>query len=264
MAKIATAIENYLVASNLREESQLKERKFYVSDMGKCLRMRWLKRKGVSTELTPYVYWIFAMGNMIHDYGYKALEAQGLLLQTEETIGTEHWSGRFDGKVKLEKPTIFDFKSAGQYAIKKAIAGADNEENISQILTYVMIYGKDHKDIGDSGVIVYMNKEPNDLVPIVAFDREYHLTNTRAKVLQDEMDKMVDFWITDTIPPCTCPAWMKNYNSYLPFCLMAEKDILKHTKLINNGYKIISTKQSIIHIGIDSKGVNKREEVFHL
>jgi hypothetical protein len=223
-----------------------------------------LKRKGVSTELTPYVYWIFAMGDMIHNFGYKALEAQGLLLQTEETLSNEHWVGRFDGKVKLDKPTIFDFKSAGQYAIKKAIGGGENEENIAQILTYVLLYRKDHKDISDSGILVYMNKEPNDQVPVVAFDREYHLTNTRAKVLQDEMDLMVGFWLEDKIPPCTCPGWMKNYNSYLPFCSMVEKDIRKQLTWIKNGKRVISTKQSIIHVGVDDKGVDKREEVFHL
>lgn len=261
--KIATAIENYLVASNLREESQLKERKFYVSDMGKCQRTRWLKRKGISTQLTPYVYWIFAMGNMIHDYGYKALEAQGILLQTEEAIETEHWSGRYDGKIKTDTlPTPFDFKSAGQYAIKKAMAGAENEENIAQVLTYVMLLLDKGEKITESGILAYMNKEPNDLIPVVAFDREYHLTNTRRKALKEEMDKMIDFWVADKIPPCTCPSWMRNYNSYLPFCLMAEKEIKKYLTLLKNGTMVISSKQSVFtHPVGESKS---KKEVFHL
>ncbi len=260
--KIADAINAYLVASNLREEST-KPKKFYISDMGKCQRTRWLKRKGVSTELTPYVYWIFAMGNMIHDFGYKALEAQSLLLSTEETIEEEHWVGRYDGTVTpKELPRLFDFKSTGQYAIKKAMAGADNEENISQILTYVMQKLKMKAKISESGVLVYMNKEPNDLIPVVAYEREYHLTSTRAKLLQDEMDKMVDYWVSDKIPPCTCPGWMRNYNSFLPFCLMEEKNIKKYLPLLGHGTKVISTKQSVLTQIIGDE--KSRKEVFHL
>lgn len=266
--KISSAIEKYLIASNLREEST-KEKKFYISDMGKCQRMRWLKRKGIKTELTTYVYWIFAMGNMIHDFGYKALEAQGLLLATEETMETDHFVGRFDGKVKTDsdKRAIFDFKSAGGYAFKKAINGADNEENISQILTYVMLQLKLKTDplLSDSGIIVYLNKEPGDAIPKISHDMEYHLTSMREKSLNAEMDVMTDYWLKDKIPACTCPGWMRNYNSYLPFCLMSEKDIRKYLLVMRaEGKKVISTKQSIITVGINRDGSDKREEVFHL
>lgn len=265
--KISESIEKYLIASNIREESS-KPKKFYVSDMGKCQRIRFLKRKGIKTEMTTYVYWIFAMGNMIHDFGYKALEAQGLLLASEETLEIEHFVGRFDGKVKNDLGTrsVFDFKSAGKFAIKKAMAGADNDENIAQILTYVMLGRKTDKELSDSGIIVYINKEPGDLIPQIAFDREYHLTSIREKQLTTEMDIMINFWLENKIPPCTCPGWMKNYNSYLPFCLMTGKDIEKYLKKINNSknQKIISTKQSIIEITVDSDGKEEREEVFHL
>jgi hypothetical protein len=264
--KISDSIQAYLTAKNLREQS-FKERKFYVSDMGKCQRTRFLKRKGFSTELTPFVYWIFEMGNMIHDFGYKALEAQGLLLSTEESVGTDHFSGRYDGTVNNSegKPAIFDFKSSGGYAFKKAMAGADNEENISQILTYVLIKRKIDKKLSDSGILVYINKEPKDDIPKIAHDMEYHLTSMREKSLQKEMDTMVEFWLTDKIPPCTCPSWMKAYNSFLPFCSMEEKDIKKYLLMLKGeGKRIISTKNSIIAIGIDKDGKDKREEVFHL
>jgi hypothetical protein len=255
---IAQALESYLVSSNLREEST-KAKKFYVSDMGKCQRMRYLKRKGIETELQPFVYWTFAMGNMIHDWGYKALESKGLLLAAEEYIDIgEHWSGRFDGKIKTDaKPALFDFKSAGKFKFKRVIGGEDDEITIAQILTYVLFYKKEHKDISDSGYVVYLNKEPNDEVPQIAFEKEYFLTEWRAKKILEEQDQMVNFWIKNKIPPCTCEGWQKGprYNSFYPLCQSTEAQIKKYLELLQNGKKLITTKSSLITIDANKKRV---------
>jgi hypothetical protein len=261
--RVSDAIEQYLVAKNLREESS-KPKKFYISDMGKCMRIRYLKRKGIASELSPFVYWIFEMGNMIHDFGYKALEAQSLLLATEEPFETEHFSGRYDGKVRDIKPTLFDFKSAGEYAMKKAIAGGDSEENIAQILTTVMLKKDAGEEVADSGLLIYMNKEPKDQMPKIAFTREYVLTNVREKALRNEMDTLVNYWVDDKIPPCTCPAWMKPYNSYLPFCSMTEKDVKKYLNLMKNGQKLVSTKTKIFGISKNELEEDVRKELAHL
>lgn len=261
---ISKAIEGYLIASNEKEEST-KARKYYISDMGKCHRMRFLKRKGIRTSLEPYVYWIFAIGDMFHEFGYKALEAQSLLLQTEQALeADEHWSGRYDGLVKNElgTPSVFDFKSSGGYAMKKAIAGADNEENIEQILTYILFERKRIPNLSNTGILVYMNKEPNDVVPLPAFDREYHLTNTREKKITEQMQRLVNYWVDDTIPDCTCPAWMKNYNSFLPFCQMDEKNIRKYLALLDDKTIVISTKKAIFTEVIGDKA--SRTEITHL
>lgn len=250
--KIANAIESYLIASNIREKSEhspVYSKKFYISDMGKCMRIRYVKRKGIETEFSTFVYWIFAMGDMIHEFGYKALEAQGLLLATEESMHTDHFTGRFDGLLKGDdKPVLFDFKSTGAYAMKKAMAGADNDENIMQILTYVYLWKKDHPEISDSGIIVYINKEIGDKMPTVAFDREYHLTSMREKQIETEINTLTDYWVNEKIPPCTCPAWMRDYNSYLPFCQMTEKNIVKYLAMLGIGKQIISTKTGVFSL----------------
>jgi len=243
--QIATALEKYLVSSNTHEPSS-KERRFYLSDMGKCPRVRWLKRHGVDTEFEPFVNWIFKMGDLIHDFGYKALESQGLLISAEETVETEHFVGRYDGMIKGAdgKKKLFDFKSAGSYKMKKILAGEDDEENISQILSYVMFEKeKGDKDLSDTGSIIYINKEPNDQVPIVFFEKEYHLTDWRAKQIKEEMDKMIKYWEDDEIPRCSCPSWMKPYNSYQPLCQANDKDIRKYLSMVEEGKKLVSTKK---------------------
>ena len=261
--KIAEAIENYLVASRIREETPGKERKFYVSDMGKCMRVRFLKRKGIDTEFANFVYWTFWLGDMIHDFGYKALEAQNLLLATEEylTIG-KHFTGRFDGKVKGEKdvPTIFDFKSANPWKIKKLEAGGDDgEDDAMQVLTYVMAYKKDNTDISDDGIVVYINKEPSEKVTTtLVVTKTFHLNLWKNKIDED-MAKMIKYWEKDILPPCTCPGWMKPYNSFQPFCQMIDKDVIKYLKLLDKDQKVISTKESVFVVA-----GNKKEKVISI
>jgi hypothetical protein len=244
---IVGALEEYLRLGDLREPSN-KEKKFYVSDMGKCLRVRFLKRKGIGTEMDPYVNWILRMGSLLHDFGYKALEAQGVLIEAEDSIETEHFSGRSDGKVRNQldqKKSIFDFKSVGKWKMQKIMKGEEDEDGIAQLLDYIMLCQEAGQDISDTGLMVYLNKEPSDDVPIPFFQREYHLTNWRRKQLHEEMDKIIDFWKKDRLPPCTCPGWMKSYNSYQPFC-QADGDIVKKIlKDLDNGKKLISTKKVV-------------------
>jgi hypothetical protein len=254
--KIAQALESYLVASNVREPST-KERKFYLSDMGKCMRVRWLKRKGVETELEPYVNWIFKMGDLVHSFGYKALESQGLLLEAEDYVSTEHFIGRYDGIIKnLEdkKKSVFDFKSVNPYKMKKYIAGEDDEENIEQVLSYTMLLKEKRKDISETAYMLYINKEPSDAVtPVVFFQKEYHLTTWRIKQLKEEMDTLINLWDKDKIPPCSCPGWMKNYNSFQPLCQATEADIKKVLNVLDKGKKIVSTKKAVYLINNDIK-----------
>lgn len=254
--KISNAIESYLNASNIREAST-KEKKFYISDMGKCMRIRYLKRKGIETEFSPYVNWIFKMGDLIHDFGYKALESQGLLLEAEDYVENDHFIGRFDGIVKSEAgKSVMDFKSAGQYKMKKVVEGEDDEENIAQLLTYTMFLREKRKDISDTAYCIYINKEPNDKLPIVFFEKEYHLTKWREDQIREEMKTLVNYWEKDKIPPCSCPSWMKNYNSFQPFCGATDAKVKEVLEYLKAGNKLLSTKEAVYLLNGE-----KREEV---
>lgn len=245
--KISNAIESYLNASNVHEPST-KEKKFYISDMGKCDRIRFLKRKGIGTEFTPYVNWIFKMGDLIHDFGYKALESQGLLLEAEDYVENDHFIGRFDGIVKSDAgKSVMDFKSANPYKLKKLIEGEEDEFNIAQLLTYVKFLKMKRTDISDTAYCVYINKEPSDQIPVVFFEKEYHLTKWRDDQIQEEMDRLVNFWEKDKIPPCTCTGWAKGpkYNSYFPLCNATEDKIKSVLEYLDAENKLVCTKEGV-------------------
>ena len=245
---IVNAIESYLTSSNVKEDSG-KEHKFYLSDMGKYMRMRYFKRLGIQTEFPLHVSWILKMGDLIHDFGYKVLESQGLLIEAEDYVETDHFIGRFDGLVKCkDKKAVFDFKSLNGYKMKRIVDGEEDEDSISQLLSYVMLLQKDRKDISDTAFVVYLNKEPGDkkgLIPLPFFQREYHLTTWRTKQLREEMDTLVDLWKKDKVPACSCPVWMKPYNSFQPLCQMKEEDAERIVKQIKDGKKFLTTKDTL-------------------
>ena len=244
--KITDALEKYLISSNYREESPNKERKFYISDMGKCMRVRWLKRKGISTEFSPFVYWTFAMGDMIHDYGYKALQSQGILLEAEDYVSDDHFIGRFDGIVKDgNKKAPFDFKSVKPYKMKLLIDGNEEEDNISQLLTYTLFLQRNRKDIGDASYVVYINKEPDDKIQTVFHQKVYHLTNYNRGKIEEEMKILTDLWLEDKVPACSCVGWERNYNSYLPLCTAKDTEIREYLKYMEAGKKLVSTKEAL-------------------
>jgi len=255
--KITQALESYLKASFVRSESSNRERKFYVSDMGKCMRQRWLKRHGILSEMELLGQWTVTLGNIVHDWGYKALEAQGLLLESEMALSTDHLSGRFDGLIKNGKlKSIFDFKSVGGYKMKMFKDGGDND-SIGQLLTYVYILQEERKDISDTALIVALNREPNQKrYPFAFHQREYHLVKNRREQIKAEIDVLLDYWINNKIPRCTCPAWMKDYNSYLPLCSGTDNKIRECLKYIEDGKTIISSKKAVYLVD-----GNKRKEL---
>lgn len=247
---IVKAWEDHLVASRSSTSEvphSEKVRKFYVSDMGKCLRMRYLKRKGIKGLYGAEAYYTFAHGDFIHNLIYKSFESAGILHSLEQKVETEHFSGRYDGKITYEGKTLmFDGKSTNPYVMKRIQAGAgDNRENIMQTLAYMMI-DPEAKDLDDRGVVVYVNKLPSDKVcPTIILPKIYHLELYR-KDIQEDMDTIVDYWNQDKIPPCTCPSWStQRYNSFWQFCKMGEKDIKKHLDYIKAGKLVTSDGYTI-------------------
>lgn len=261
---IGQAIEDYLIASRIREEDPNKVRKFYVSDMGKCHRMRFLKRKGVSSEFDKHVYWTFAMGDMIHEFGYKALEAQGLLVDTEEVLDCgEHFVGRYDAKTLAEgtDPEITDFKSANPWKLKKLESGGDDGEgDAMQIMTYVKFHKIRHPDkpISNRGRVVYINKEPSEKTTLTLIVEKTFTLSLWEKKIDEDMNKMIKYWMTGTIPPCTCPAWMKPYNNFLPLCEAKEESVQKIVDKIDQKKKILVDKSGVYEISVKKDVVTRK------
>jgi len=265
--KISQAFEDYLIGSKLADEeaheAKRKKRKFYVSDMGKCHRMRFLKRKGINQEFSPHVYWILKIGEMYHDLVYNALESKGLLLESEDYVSNQHFVGRFDGIVKGEekgKKDVLSIKSAGSYPFQKVLKGQLSDENVAQMMTEIYLLQKEKKLDIDTGLILYVNKEPSDKLPHISYQTErLRLTNWRKEKIKEEMDIMVDYWINDKIPSCTCPAWMKPYNSFQPLCQAPDDEVSKILNYVDAGKTVITNKKELIMI--DGK---KRKELIKL
>ena len=257
--EIQKSVESYLRASRTRKTSK-KKPKFYISEMGKCLRMRWLKRKGIGSDVAPHVYWIFQIGDMYHDYVYKALEAQGLLIESEDYVENDHFIGRYDGLVKDEEgKAVLEIKSTGAWAMKRLIEGGGEESDIMQGLTYLMMLNKKIKGI-KKVIYFYVNKEVNTApmrVTDVFIEKHYRLTSQRQKSIEEEMNTLIEYWLNDVIPQCTCPAWMKNYNSFQPLCDMNHKQIKKVLGRLKSGKKIISTNKELYVLNEDKKEVLK-------
>lgn len=247
---IISAFSNYLINSRKSTgEFVSKDKKFYMSDLGKCQRMRYLKRKGIEGEYGVDAYYTFAHGDFIHTLGYKALEAADMLVATEQRLENEHFVCRYDGILRYQGDNVmFDFKSTNPYIMKRITSGAgDNIENIMQVLGAILLAREDttHMALSDTAAVVYVNKLPSEKIdPTIIKPRIYHL-NTYKEEIKEDMQKMVDYWLADTIPACTCPSWaVQKYNAYFLFCRMPEKEVgqhlkyLKKNKITSDGFRI--------------------------
>lgn len=255
---LSQAIADYLAFSRNTGHSSPKLRKFYVSDMGSCLRVRWLKRKGIEQEFEPFVNWTLQIGNMYHDYAYKALEAKGLLVASEETLENEHFKGRFDGKVLMEdrvRQAIADIKSIGGWKLGKLVETDIPDSNyIAQLFTYLIMLHDEGLCLDiDTGILLFINKEPSAKVPLISKQVERTLTKHIEDGLRQEMATLVEHWENNTVPPCTCEAWKKkDYNNYYPLCSADVSTVYKVVEQLNEGKRLLSIKSGVYVINTDN------------
>lgn len=256
-------IEQSFIKEKSEYVSSTPTKKFYISDMGKCMRTRWLKRKGVEGgPLEPHVYWILKIGDMYHDFVYGLWEQAGLLVMSETYVENEHFVGRFDGITYKEDGVglqAADIKSAKPYTIEKS----DNAENVAQLLTYVHFIRngwfrempeeemlKKLKKISQAQLI-FINKEPGDRSPYIAKPKTFSYTDLRREKIEQEMEELVGYWEKDEIPPCTCPAWQKRsgskYNQFYHFCSANPTQVKDWAKRLEDG-RLVTTKEGLTAI----------------
>lgn len=265
---VSKYLDDYLIGDSYNQtsdyEKKEKERKFYLSDSGKCKRVRYLKRHGIKSTFEKHVHWILQIGNLYHDWAYKALESSGVLLSAEEIVENDHFKGRYDGIVKSPSNTkhLVDFKSAGSYKINKAVKREDDEDYLNQLLSYLIFLKDEGRDDIESAIVCYLNKEPGNKCPYTFLDREYHLTNWRESKLREDMEELVSYWENQEIPPCSCPAWMKPYNAYLPFCQAEDMDsIHKVVELQKSGKQVYTTKDKVFYREDDEGPIEDGNEI---
>lgn len=258
---IKNIFEDYLKSSNSREQSAHTgyAKKFYISDMNKCFRVRYMKRLGVQVRYESMAtLWNFALGNFVHAKGYEALRAAGVLLQAEEYVSTDHFVGRFDGIAKDidngNVPTLFDFKSVHPYAFKKAMARAEGKENIAQLLTYIMLKIKEDPSFSNRGLLVSINKLTDANLQEIIVDNDYILDRDIEKSLTAEMDNLTSYWVDEKVPPCNCEGWQAKamYNEFYPFCTMGDLKIKEFVAKLKAGKIIVTSSTKLLEV-VDGK-----------
>lgn len=262
-----THLTDLIEKSFIKEKSEYlpstKTKKFYISDMGKCMRTRWLKRKGVEGgPLEPHVYWILKIGDMYHDFVYGLWEQAGLLVMSETYVENEDFVGRFDGVTYTEDGVnlqVADIKSAKPYTIEKS----DNDENVAQLLTYVhFIRNGWFRDMPAPDLLeklkqirqaqlIFLNKEPGDKAPYIAKPKTFTYTDLRREKIEEEMSTLVGYWKRDEVPPCTCPAWQKRtgslYNQFYHFCSANPTQVKEWSRRLEDG-RLITSKEGVTAI----------------
>lgn len=264
---LQAVFEKYLTKDEYISSSLRKDRKFYISDMNKCFRMRWLKRKGIDSEFSKedkYVNWLMQIGNLYHDYAYEAFTWANLLVDAEGTVEDDHFKGRFDailkdtddsGKIKKpEKLVLVDIKSSNEWRFKKSLEGENDMNYIMQLLTYVYMLRKgEYPNIKKAGLFL-INKGPSEKVPHISLELNYMLTKKHEKDIKDEMDKLIEFWEKDILPPVTAKGWerQQKYNNYYPFYNLEESKTRKIIELAQDpDNKVIAMKDDVI---LETKG----------
>lgn len=235
--------------------STSKKKKFYVSDSGKCHRMRFLKRLGVESETDPeniHWNWTLSMGNLIHEYVYEKLTAQGILVNNEGTVENDHFKGKFDAIVKDGEggKILVDIKSANPYKIKYLEKGETDEFTRKQILTYWLMLREEGVTDLKKATGVYVNKLPSQRSSnTVFYTRDWYLTEAIEKELKEEMEELVQYWEAKEIPePTPQPDWMKDYNSFEPFNHMKADEIKKWLDVVEGTDKQLVTSNKSLYL----------------
>lgn len=238
---IQKLLDSYLEDNRRAEGQKFKDRKYYISQMGRCQRMRWIHRKGVESEFDIKALRVFKVGDMFHDFMYKVLEDRQVLLEAEGYVMNDHFVGRYDALVSFKgEPILIDFKTISSYKWRFLLKGEEDEHYIRQLLTYTMLINEEGKYKLTKAGIAYINKEKLEMIM-----KYYPLTNWRKKQIQEEIDKMTKFWVQDKIPPCSCLSWEKNYSSYPLFCEMTDKEIRSILQLMKKDKVLTSYEDKI-------------------
>ena len=171
---------------------------FYMSDMGKCLRMRWLKRKGFECEpFSNRLKRIFSIGKLGHLYLQEMLEKQGVLIGAEIPVQWQEYElhGRVDALVNIEKYLVYDFKFTHSRKILIKKYDTDDLHYIKQVLTYVKRLQKEYPDLKEAR-LVYVSRD-DWLIKEVS----YELTPEWDKEIEEEMQALWGYWTANDMPP---------------------------------------------------------------
>lgn len=201
MINVQKLIDEAVLKDNQSRAGKRDGAKFHVSDAGLCYRQRYLKRLGVTPSRVIDAKSLRKM--RAGDAGHK--ELQGLLagarklFASESTVETEHIKGHFDGIVKegAEK-VLLEMKTNEKWAMGYIKSDGPKPQHLLQMFTYWFFARQDYTHL-DQALLFYVKREDFEGVPF-----NFLWSEDIEKRVAAEWKPLIDYWIRQELPPCTC------------------------------------------------------------
>lgn len=155
------SILNAYFEQEINKEKKEKDKSFYASQLGTCLRKQIWKRQGKkpSNLLDGRRLRIFSVGDIFHEWIQSKLKKTGILIKVEgEIVNTKYnYRGRYDALVeKNGKKLVYDFKTVHSRAYH--YKDFPYKHHQIQLASYVLFLQKDYPDL-DEGRLLYISKD---------------------------------------------------------------------------------------------------------
>ncbi len=186
-------IDNFYLENNKENYAQ---KRFYVTDAGKCPRSVFFKfKQAPCRDLEPRILRLFDHGNYIHELIIKALSGQNVLRGDEINIPANNLiSGRADALIQVEgRDYVVDVKSINSMSFRTL--SEPSEEYIYQLQLYLHFFQI------DKGILLYVNKDTQGLKEfLIDYDSSLchklldDLEKLGAKIQADQVPVRLENW----------------------------------------------------------------------
>lgn len=201
-------------------------RKFRVSDSGRCRLYRYWKRQG--KEQPPKdmdLLKIMEVGNLIHAWLEYALNAAGVLYDSEVIVEDKNCSGHIDAIVDR---TVYDFKTiGGRQAYYMLNNGAKaKKEHQYQVLTYLDMCNdmiSPCEVVPESARIAYILREEcrgkhSDKLPPLTVVADLRADLDLLPAVRQDWQILIDAWEKQEEPRANPEHWECKYCPYHEGC----------------------------------------------
>lgn len=190
------------------------DRKFRMSDAGKCRLMRYWKRQG-KEGLKPNANGLRVMeaGNLLHAWLNHVLEAMHVLALGEQELEDDHRIGHLDAIVQDGKHSIlYDFKTISS---KKAYYQAKNGWGVDDNHAYQLVTYSDALPISqvDEARIAYINRDTMEIVELPV-----DLFSFYQETVRKDWRILIEAWEAKQEPTANAEYWECNYCRYNESC----------------------------------------------
>jgi CRISPR/Cas system-associated exonuclease Cas4 (RecB family) len=220
--------DNYLSMKIHIDEDD--NRKFRVSDAGRCRLYRYWKRQGKDQPAKEtHLLQIMEMGNLIHAWLEYALDSKGILHNAEIIVSDEHRKGHADALVYVNGHiALYDFKTIGS---KQAWYMLNNgakakREHQYQVLSYMdMINTAQTSEIIDvkEARIAYITREEvsskyDDKIPPLHVIADVAADLDLLPAVKTDWQALIRAWEEQQEPQANPQAWKCKYCPYHGTC----------------------------------------------